>query len=293
MNTVKEIAYAKVNLFLDIVKKREDGFHEICTMMHPITLFDEVAVSIEEAKQTQICMRVDGGVHVPTDERNLAFRAAKIYLEYIGKNASVEIRLRKNIPVAAGLAGGSADAAATLRAMNRLFKKALTQKTLLALAATLGSDVPFCLSGISAICEGRGEIMVPFEMHRRLYFVVAVGNEYVSTPKAYGALDALYHDFDGTVPFGSEEALARLSEYLSGKSEHIPELYNIFEAAVLPICPQAQQIRKRMKELSAVAALMSGSGPSVFGIFKCASDASAAQAALAAEGYRAFAAASV
>ena len=293
MNTVKEIAYAKVNLFLDILAKREDGFHEIRTLMHPISLCDELAVSIEDAKQTQIHMRVEGGVRVPVDERNLAFRAAKLFLEYIGRTAKVEIHLKKNIPVAAGLAGGSSDAAAVFRAMNRLFKKPLTQKALATLSLSLGSDVPFCLSGVSAICEGRGEIMNPLSIRRRLHFVVAIGNEYVSTPKAYGALDALYHDFDASVAYGNAEALVSLCDYLGARREKICELFNIFEDAVLPMCAQASRIRQRMKELSASAVLMSGSGPSVFGIFDSVKAASAAKEALVSDGYRAFVATSV
>lgn len=293
MNTVKELAYAKVNLFLDVVNKREDGFHEIRTLMHPISLCDEITVSALEARQTQIRLRAEGGVRVPTDERNLAVRAARLYLDYIGRAASVEIRLKKNIPVAAGLAGGSADAAATLRALNRIYKKPLTNKALLSLCASLGSDIPFCLCGVSAICEGRGEIMKPFDITRRLHFVVAIGNEYVSTPKAYGALDDLYHDFDGSIPFGSEKALDQLLNYLSGKSECVPALFNIFEQAVLPLCAQASTIRQRMRELSAKAVLMSGSGPSVFGIFGSFAEANAARSVLLGEGYRAFVASSV
>ena len=135
--------------------------------------------------------------------------------------------------------------------------------------------------------------MKPVVMHRRLHFVVAIGNEYVSTPSAYGALDSLYHDFDGARPFGSATALDSLIRYLSGEDETIPPLFNIFEDAVLPLCPIASRIRARMQELGAGAVLMSGSGPSVFGIFSSSQQALGTQQALLKEGYRAFAAASV
>ena len=293
MNTVKETANAKVNLFLDVLSKREDGFHEIRTLMHPITLADQLTVSLQEAKQTQITMRLTGNVHVPVDERNLAYRAAKLFLEYLGKNAAVEICLKKNIPVAAGLAGGSADAAATLRAMNRLFKRPLSNKVLLSLAEQLGSDVPFCLRGVSAICEGRGEIMKPVHLRRRMYFVIALGNEYVSTPKAYAALDECYHNFDGTVAFGNADALSSLLSSLEAEDAPLAPLYNIFEQSVLPLCPKAKKIRERMQALCAQGVLMSGSGPSVFGIFKTQEQAKNAHSVLRDEGYRAFLATSL
>ena len=145
MNTAKEMAYAKINMFLDVISRRADGFHDLHTVMHQITLHDELTIHLKASKVRTIRMFVDGAVHVPVDNRNLAYRAVELYMSHLGVNGAVEIYLKKNIPVGAGLGGGSADAAAALRAMNRLYKRALSPATLLHLAQTLGSDVPFCL----------------------------------------------------------------------------------------------------------------------------------------------------
>ncbi len=288
MNTVKELAYAKVNLFLDIQSRRDDGFHDIVTLMQPITLADEVTVSQKPSSKKEIRMFVEGAMHVPVDGRNLAYRAAELYMDYVGVVASVHIHLKKNIPVAAGLAGGSSDAAATLRAMNRLYKKALTQKALLKLAEKLGSDVPFCFMSKPALCEGRGELMRPISVRRTMHMVVSIANEYISTPAAYGALDTMYSNFDGGKPFGNINLLPPLLSYLSCESETLPLLYNIFEDAVLPLCSGAKNIRTAMQTFGARMVLMSGSGPSVYGIFDSEEQAIRAKEELQKEGCRAF-----
>ena len=289
MNTARELAYAKVNLFLDIVARREDGFHDVSTVMHPISLHDELIIKIKPSKTRSIKMYVQGAVRVPVDSRNLAYRAVELYMSYLGVYGAVEIQLEKNIPVAAGLAGGSADAAAALRAMNRLYKKALSQRILLNLAETLGSDVPFCLLMQTAMCQGRGEVMTPVVVNRTLHFVIAIANEYVSTPKAYEALDKLYSDFDGSVPFGKGDIVPSLLNFLYYPTANYPlTLYNIFEDAVLPICEGAKKIREALGALSPMGVLMSGSGPSVYAIFEDEFQAKEAVEQINKMGYHAY-----
>lgn len=293
MTSVKERAYAKINLFLDVLTKREDGFHEINTVMHTVSLCDEITVSILSKGHRGVRLCLDGNKKLPTDGKNLAYSAAKLFLDRAMIDCEVGIKLVKRIPVAAGLAGGSTDAAAVLRAMNKLFSKPLSDKVLLELASTLGSDVPYCLLGGTALCSGRGEKIRRLNSNIRLHAVVAVANEYVSTPKAYAALDALYSDFDGSVAKNEADRLnlllSRLSEGAIGKDC----LYNVFEAAVLPTCSGASALKCRLEALDAYAVLMSGSGPSVFGLFDDLSAAERAASALKAEGFDAFVACTV
>ena len=186
MTVVKEKAYAKINLYLDVVARRDDGFHDIRTVMHSVTLSDDVTVILDRRdKGTGLRMLVDGNRRLPRDSRNIAYEAARLFLERAAIDASIIIKLKKRIPVAAGLAGGSSDAAAVLRAMNKLFKRPLSDRALLEIAAGLGSDVPYCLLGGTALCEGRGENMQLVATDRRLYTVLALApGEYVSTPRA-------------------------------------------------------------------------------------------------------------
>lgn len=288
MKTIKEKANAKINLYLDVLSKREDGFHDIRTVMHSVTFGDVVTVTVAPANETVVTMSVEGNRFLPTDGRNLAVRAAHLFLERAKITASVDITLVKRIPVAAGLAGGSSDAAAVLRALNKLYGRIFAIPMLNEIAAELGSDVVYCLYGRCALCEGRGEIMTRLNVDLPGYVVIAIGNEHMSTPTAYKSLDTLYSDFDGTSRTGGEASFARLMPALREKNIDPEGLFNVFEAAVLPMCPTAANIRKRLVELGARCALMSGSGPSVFGIFDTLDDAVFACMALRKEKYRAY-----
>ena len=276
--TVYEKAYAKINLHLNVTAKRQDGFHDIETVMQTVSLCDELAVSLSPSDRAEAHLSVCGA-DLPTDRGNIALRAAELYLARSGKVGRVDISLVKRIPVAAGLAGGSADAAATLRALNRLFNSYFSESELLALAAELGSDVPFCLLCGRAVCRGRGEQIEPIASPTDLHFVIAVADgEQVSTPAAYRALDDMYSDFDGSVKHETPD---------------LTKLYNIFENAVLPTCSKAEMLKERMIKLGATASLMSGSGPSIFGIFDSEFSAKAAAEAISKEGARAYYAHSV
>ena len=293
MIAIKEKAYAKINLFLDVCAKRPDGFHEIKTVMHTVSLCDDVTVFYTPSDRTNIRVSVDGNKFLPQDSRNLAYAAAQLYLDRCALSANIDIKLKKRIPVAAGLAGGSSDAAAVLRALNKVNKRLLTDKALSELSSELGSDVPYCLMGKTALCEGRGEKMTRLPDVSIGYAVIAIAGEFVSTPKAYGALDAVFSDFDGSEPTGGDEKYPVLKSAIDIGRLDVNGLFNVFERAVLPECPKATSIKAELLTLGAKAAMMSGSGPSVFGIFDTLSKAEAAANILSQKGITATVACSV
>lgn len=293
MRAVKEKAYAKINLYLDVISRREDGFHDIKSVMHSVSLADEITVIATPSSTTQIKMFIKGNKFLPADEKNLAVRAARLYLETAQRNANIEIRLDKKIPVAAGLAGGSSDAAATLRAMNKLFGKIFTDRAMLKMAAAIGSDVPYCLYGKTALCEGRGEIITKLPDSLRLNAVLAIANERIATPSAYKKLDEIYSSFDGSIDTGGDEYYNQLISSMNSCGQIPLELFNIFEKAVLPICKGATKIKSRLSDLGARSVLMSGSGPSVYGIFDTLEQASLASKLLSRENITAYAVKSV
>lgn len=264
--TVELLAHAKINLFLDITGRLENGYHLIRSIMQSISLADRIRVT-----------RCDCGIHLtcrgsdlPCDERNLAYRTAEHFLRAAGINGGAEIEVEKHIPVSAGLAGGSTDAAAVLRAMNVLYGSPFSMEELTALGKKIGADVPFCLSGGTMEVSGIGEILTPLSDLPDMAIVVAKCGEGVSTPQAYGALDRRYANFagirrEGTAAVGMYEALC---EGIRGRNvtkiTHC--LYNVFEDVVLLEHEDASALKRFFLEKGATA-LMSGSGPSVFGVF--------------------------
>ncbi len=291
MNAQRESAYAKINLYLDVTGRRDDGFHDIVTVMHSVSLADDITVTVNSFGTRSVKLILDGNRRLPTDSKNLAVSAAELFLSRAGIDADVTVKLSKRIPVAAGLAGGSTDAAAVLRAMNKLFRRPFADRALISLAECLGSDVPYCLIGGTALCEGRGERMTRLADNLRLFTVVAVAREHVSTPAAYARLDALYSNF--TLDRARTDNLGKIIAATDTGTLAADKLYNIFEDAVLPICPGASELKERMTSLDATHALMSGSGPSVFGIFDSRASAKAAEAELLRLGFSAFYAESV
>ena len=283
---INECAYAKINLYLNVTSKRSDGFHDIESVMQSVSLCDVLTLSAESADNTDIHIEVEGA-SLPSDRSNLVYRAALAYLERAGICADVDISLIKNIPIAAGLAGGSSDAAATLRAMNRRFG-ALSDDELLSVAASVGSDVPFCLIGGTAVCRGRGELIEPIcgiDAHA----VVAIGEDRISTPEAYARLDRIYSDFDGSVPTDADRHLANLIASIKNEKALPNDMYNIFESEIEKNAKSVSKIKAEMISLGATTTLMSGSGPSVFGIFTDGISAERACDELAKKGYRAYA----
>lgn len=286
MALIRVSAYAKINLFLAVGDLRPDGFHDIKTLMRRTSLCDEVTVETVADGKGEITLAVLGDCGVPTDGSNVAYRAAEEYLKKAGISDSVRITLKKNIPVGAGLGGGSADAAATLRALERIYG-ALAGEQILEIAASIGSDVPFCIFGWTAVCEGRGEKITPVTDKRVMHLVIAMKDRMVSTPEAYRLLDRARDEAESDGD-NAEEYLPPLLEYLSGEGELPTVLYNSFEYSLGELECDILDLKKRMRDMGALATLMSGSGPSVFGIFPDEATATKCADTLKNDGIRAF-----
>ena len=283
--SVCEKGFAKINLHLDIVGRLDGGYHSVKTVMQAVSIWDEVTVTLTECGYSAEC-DVPG---VPTDEKNIAVRAVRLYCETIGSDCGAHIKIQKNIPMAAGMAGGSADAAAALRAINHLHGDVLTLPELCAIGSKLGADVPFCIVGGTAYADGKGDELHYMTEMPDVAIVAACEGEGVSTPWAYGLLDEIYNDFDaqgGYVPHDTELLASALKS--SDARAIADSMYNIFEAPVLEARPVAADVRRVMLESGALGAMMSGSGPSVFGIFASDEDAERAAEALCAAGYRPY-----
>ncbi len=270
---------AKINFFLEVNEKRPDGYHNIDSVMQAITLCDRVDVRLTpgDGKITLICDLSD----LPTDRGNLAYRAAEAYLAEAGiHDYDAHIAIEKKIPLSAGLAGGSTDAAGVLRALQTLLN-ALSEDCLYALAGRLGADVPFCLHSGCCRTEGIGEILTPYpSLTRDAILVVAKQGEGVSTAEAYRQMDL-------PRPHQTAEKMLRALE--RGEGGEIAALcYNSFESVILPLRPYAAHAKQVLIEEGAAGALMSGSGPSVFGIFFDWDDAERAYRRLQAEDYQVF-----
>lgn len=258
-------AYAKINLYLDVTGRRRDGYHDIVSIMQTVDLCDTVTVTCSKSEPHGIELRCDWDL--PCDGRNLAYRAAQAYF---GGDipCAVHIDIRKSIPMQAGLAGGSADCAAVLLALNYEFGRYSTQG-LIDLGATLGADVPFCLVGGTQVTRGIGEVMQPCAPMPDCYLVIARGGEGVSTPEAYRALDGMYGDFSAQKA-GSEPRLDNVKKALQEKdlSCLANAMYNVFESVVLPGHDVARELKSDMLRGGAIGAMMSGSGPSIVGVFE-------------------------
>ena len=279
--TIIRMAPAKINLYLEISGRRSDGYHDIESVMQTVTLFDKLTFTKHdsggECKIELTCTEPS----IPCDERNLVYKAARAFFEAaeIG-DYRVSVTLEKHIPHAAGLGGGSADAAATLTALNELYGAGLSTDVLCRTASRLGADVPFCVVGGIAVARGIGDILEPCPSMPDCYIVVACGSEGVSTPWAYGRLDEMYDFSDRNV---SADAFVELlaTKDLSLMSE---AMTNIFESAVLPEREAARIIKDTMLSEGAVRAMMSGSGPSIIGIFTDVNKAESARQKLIAAG---------
>ena len=298
-------ANAKINLFLDITGRRPDGYHTITGVMQAVSLCDTVTVEVTDPVDgmylcvlgprpgmaetiTLTCTNPD----IPADSRNLAWRAAEKFLTVTGRGCRrLAIHIEKRIPAAAGLAGGSTNAAAVLTALNELFGYPLTPAALCEVGLSLGADVPFCIMGGAQITEGVGEVMTPIPAMPDCDLVIACAGEGVSTPAAYKALDLRYGNFDPTAYSPRASELTALTAALrAGDLDGVcGNGFNLFESVVLPDRPVARGIRETMLAAGAVSALMSGSGPSVFGVFrKGDGGAQRAKEALEAQGVTAY-----
>ena len=257
---------AKINLSLDVVNRRKDGYHNLKMIMQEIKLYDILTFSVSEDCQTEIILESDSD-DLPLDENNLIYKAAKLFFDKTAISASARIHIRKNIPMGAGLGGGSTDAAGTLLALNKIFGEPLTPAELAPMAKTLGADVPFFLHGGCMLAEGIGEILTPVTPLQNAYIVLAKPSVHISTPWVYKNLVlneyTIHPDTNSVI-----EALKTNNLDLLSKSAG-----NVLESVTAKEYPQIEEYKKIMKSHGASYSLMSGSGSSVFGVFSNEADA--------------------
>ena len=267
-------AYAKINLALDVLYKRPDGYHEVAMIMQAVNLADTVTLTSQTGDIT-LNVNILG---LPGDASNLAYRAAALLQEYAEPGQGVHIELDKQIPLAAGLAGGSADAAAVLKGLNELWGLDLSLDELGKLAAKLGSDVPFCLYNGTKLATGRGELLAPLPALPACYVVLA--KPAIEVPTAW-----VYRQFK-VEQAGRRPDIAAMSKYLAeGNLAGVAaNVANVLESVTIPAYPEIARIKDHMLAYGAMAALMSGSGPTVFGIVGCRDQAEAIAGRLRDEG---------
>jgi len=251
---MKFLSPAKVNLHLEVLGKRPDGYHEIQTLMHRVGLFDEVEISLG-GRGIRL---VSEGEEVPAGTENLVCRAAQILFEEFGIPGDLQIRLQKRIPVAAGLGGGSSNAATVLRGLNDLLQAGAEEERLMGLGAKIGADVPFFIFQKPALARGMGERLVAVQLPTPLWFLLLVPPFRISTAWAYEFYDRLG---------GKKEDPIRLKDSYPDLAGLLPVLKNDLELAAFSQHPQMAQMKEELLARGAPGALMSGSGPVIFGLF--------------------------
>lgn len=256
-------APAKINLTLNVIGKRPDGYHELETVMQQISLRDKIflhaggrGIKIES-----------NSAEIPDNEQNLAFQAARLLYAKFSLPTGLQIFIEKNIPVGAGLAGGSTDAAAVIKGMNELFDLKLQLGEMLELGFSIGSDVPFCLLGGAALARGRGEILTPLPPGPQMEMVLVKPDFQLSTRE-------VYHDFRlEKVNQAPNNAAFLEAWYKCDMIDLMAEMKNVLETVSIPKCPEIQAIKAELESWGAQKTLMSGSGPSVVGVFSCRDEA--------------------
>ncbi len=258
MNSMKLKAYAKINLGLDVLRKREDGYHEVRMVMQMVNLYDR----IELIKKRNPGIEVKTNLYyLPTNQDNLVYKAANLLIEEFQIKEGIQIHLKKYIPVSAGMAGGSSDAAAVLFGMNRIFRLGLSLEELMKRGIKLGADVPYCIMRGTALSEGIGEKLTPLPSVPSCKVLIAKPAISVSTRFVYENLKLQelnsHPDIDGIIENIKKKDIRGIAERLE----------NVLETVTIPAYPVIEDIKNVMKEQGALNALMSGSGPTVFGLF--------------------------
>ena len=257
-NDISLKALAKINLGLDVVRRREDGYHEVRMIMQTIQLYDRLDIKRTQEPGIQIQTNLS---FLPVNENNLVYKAAKLLMDEFSITDGVSVKLDKRIPVAAGMAGGSTDAAAMLIGVNRLFSLGLTKRQLMERGVQIGADVPYCIMRGTALAEGIGEALSPLPPMVKCPVLIAKPSISVSTKFVYQNLkldDTTIHpDID------------RLIDDIKAKNLHdiAAHMGNVLETVTIPNYPVIDEIKKHMLSNGAVGAMMSGSGPTVFGLF--------------------------
>ncbi len=281
MNSLTINAPAKINLWLTVKGKRPDGYHEIESIMQTVTLFDTVTVTKNEGGAEKNIKITCSNPDVPCDERNLCYKAAVSFFSAAGiTEYDISVHIEKRIPMAAGLAGGSTDGAAVFVALNSLYGSPFTEDELCALGGRLGADIPFCIRGGTCIAGGIGEKLTSCPPMPDCFIVIACGGEGVSTPWAYKMID------DSQTPTRHGD-ITELEKLLAAGDIYkaAAEMRNSFEDAILPHREVARKLKDAMIKGGAVRSMMSGSGPSVFGIFKDEEAAKKVCELISGEGY--------
>lgn len=257
MDSINMKAYAKINLGLDVLRRLDNGYHEVKMVMQNIDIFDKVNMKKNKTRKINLKTNLD---FLPTGPDNLVYKAAKLLMDEF-HTGGVDIDLYKFIPVAAGMAGGSTDAAAVLRGMNELYNLGLTREELMERGATIGADIPYCILGGTALAEGIGEKLVKLKPCPECYIVVGKPGISVSTKYVFEHLvldDTITHpDIDGIMEGIAQDDITAVAGRLS----------NVLESVTVKAYPVIEQIKQDMIKMGALNSLMSGSGPSVFGIF--------------------------
>lgn len=262
MRYVKVRAHGKINLALDVIRKREDGYHDVRMVMQSVGIYDRVEIQYMSKLNNEYKIEIETNLKfLPVNENNLAYKAAALLMEEFKLNYHIIIRIKKMIPVAAGMAGGSSDCAAVLKGVNKMFDLGLNDEDLKSRGVALGADIPYCIMGGTALSEGIGEILTPLPPMPECYIVLAKPYINVSTRFVYGNLKAdelVYHpDIDGMI-----ESINKNDFYGMAK-----RLGNVLETVTEKEYPVINEIKENMIKMGAVNSIMSGSGPTVFGLF--------------------------
>lgn len=253
-------AYGKINLGLDVLRRRDDGYHEVRMIMQTVGIYDRIDLIYKETPGITVETNL---YYLPDNENNLVYKAAKLLMDEFHVQKGVHIRLRKYIPVAAGMAGGSSDAAAVLFGVNKMFSLGLTTEQLMDRGVKIGADVPYCVMRGTALSEGIGEILTPLPVPPQCQVLIAKPGIRVSTKFVYENLHAnelrpeQHPDIDGMMEAIKQKDLYGIADRFG----------NVLENVTIPAYPVIQEIKDLMLEQGAIGALMSGSGPTVFGLF--------------------------
>ena len=258
MESIRLKARAKINLGLDVLGKREDGYHEVRMIMQTIGIYDRIIINKIPEDEIRIVSNLS---FLPVNENNLIYKAAKLLKDKYNFAGGVEVNLNKFIPVAAGMAGGSTDAASTLFGINKLFDLGLSTKTMMELGVGIGADVPYCVMRGTALAEGIGEKLTRLKSVPHMWIVIAKPSINVSTKLVYENLDmggvSTHPDIDGIISAINEQNIDQIALRMG----------NVLETVTIPLYPVIQDIKNDMITHGAYNAMMSGSGPTVFGIF--------------------------
>ena len=269
MREIREKAYAKLNISLDVMDSRADGYHDMLMVMQTVTLWDDIHIVLNSEGRMSAASNLR---FIPADERNLAVKAAIRFFRELGEeNTGAHIEMQKRIPVGAGMAGGSADAAAVLRGLNKLYDRKFSLEKLMELGADVGSDVPFCVMGGTALAQGRGEILSPLPPMPECSFVICKPEFSISTPELFRKLDAApmrrHPDTQGIIQALEDGDLVRICR----------RMYNVFEDVDDRRMRSVGEIKGALLDSGAISAMMTGTGSAVFGVYE---DETAANKAL-------------